>query len=265
MLALKRSSDLLHRSLASTGLPPRIVNFALSNPLPIPSSPGANRNALLLHCAGVAFISRDDDSVCHVSDFQFGSQVAAIARLGWQLDTHFFDKRRDAVDAAPASGCDFLGNHEQLLGQQLAEIFPPNSQSLITDELKVASRVRCDLLQGQGHVGVTMSGVIGDSGIPNVLGLMLTSGLVRERLLKALTAHGTPEISRNFVRGVCRPTICEMNSVMTTTATGSDIELCFLLLRHRGAKIRSLAFFSKSVLQRCIPPMFRSGCYMLRV
>ncbi len=53
----------VHLARAS-GVPLAVTEFALLNPFRIGYRPGANRNALLLHAAGRACFSADDDTVC---------------------------------------------------------------------------------------------------------------------------------------------------------------------------------------------------------
>jgi hypothetical protein len=207
--------------LIAVGVPPTPMQFAFSNPLNIPFSPGANRNALLLHCVGKAFISCDDDSVCLVSDFRSGEQSVEFSRSDWQIDTHFYSSRRDAIHSVPLANCDFLAAHEALLGRTLKGTLPEDVQ-IFRGEPHRRDRVRDGFLTGSGRIGVTLTGVVGDSGIPDVSAFMLGHGDVRERFLHAWKLKGAPEISRNVVRGVSQPTITRTNAVWTTTATGFD-------------------------------------------
>jgi hypothetical protein len=51
---------------------------------------------------------------------------------------------------------------------------------------------------------------------------LCTNGIVRKRFLVAMQQQGSARISRNVVRGVCRPSIAPAGLVFTTTGTGFD-------------------------------------------
>ncbi|HLJ27933.1 MAG TPA: hypothetical protein VKY85_14580 [Candidatus Angelobacter sp.] len=191
------------------GIAPELIQFALTNSLGIAGSPGANRNALLLHTHGDLVLSCDDDSVCHLGDLRHGDQSIRIMPFGnSNMDVHFVRNRRVAVNGVPRSDCDLMTAHEELLGRALDQLIPGKSQATATSP-------------GNGYVGITLSGVLGDPGIPNLLGFVFSRGRVRNRFLQHWESTLMPN-SFSIISGVPFPVISQKASIMMTAATGLD-------------------------------------------
>ena len=191
------------------GIAPELIQFALTNSLGIAASPGANRNALLLHTQGDLVLSCDDDSVCHLGDLRHGDQSIRILPFGnSNMDVHFVRNQSAAVNGVPRSDRDLMTAHEELLGRTLNQLVPGKSQATAT-------------FPGNGHVGITLSGVLGDPGIPNLLGFVFSRGRVRKRFLEHWQSTLMPN-SLNIISGVPFPVISQKASIMMTAATGLD-------------------------------------------
>jgi hypothetical protein len=209
--------------MAMEGVPSETMRFLLTNPLGIPGSPGANRNALLLHTATEAVLSCDDDSVCFLADFREGPQAPkAVSAGNSQLDCHFVSSNREAVDSVSPAACDVFSAHEQLLGKSLLFGLPPASASGNPEAHAIRNADASSVGDRAGAVRITVSGVLGDSGMPHCAGFMFSKGDIRERFLRQWDAENFLEAGRHIIRGVCRPVVAPHAGVMMTTATGLD-------------------------------------------
>lgn len=213
--------------LSARGVPPELVTFALGHTLRLPASAGANRNALLLHTIGDEVLSCDDDSVCCVGDLREGAQTVLPAAFGdAHLDVRFASSVRAAVASVSRSPCDLLASHEALLGRPITDLLCTSGERLERSRLSAsAGRALCDLLENRGRVLVTVSGVLGSSGIPEPSLFMLSHGEIRKRFLKHWEEVGSPYSCCHVVRGVHQPVVSPVASVMTTTATALDNRL----------------------------------------
>jgi len=209
--------------MAMEGVPSETMRFLLTNPLGIPRSPGANRNALLLHTATEPVVTCDDDSVCFLADFREGTQAPKAVSVGnSQLDCHFVSSHREAVDSVSSAACDLFSAHEQLLGRSL--LFGSRPFVAFGNQ-EVASTRNADanpVGDRGGAVRITVSGVLGDSGMPHCAGFMFSKGQIRERFLRQWDSRNFLEAGRYIIRGVCRPVVAPHAGVMMTTATGPD-------------------------------------------
>ena len=209
--------------LIALGIAPSAAHFALSNTSEIAQSPGANRNAFLLHFAGAAFLACDDDCVCQVEDLREGLQTATAAAFAPTADrTHFLASER-AERRPPGPSRDLVAAHEELLGRPLRElVFPICCNGGPRRAAAFAPRVFSDLAEGRGRVAVTISGVRGDSGIPHAVPFMTATGEGRARFLGAWAAGNGCHATRSVRIGPENPILSWQGPLATTTATGFD-------------------------------------------
>lgn len=197
------------------GISPEPIRFALTNSLGIPASPGANRNTLLLHTVGDIVLSCDDDSVCHIGELRHGNQSVRIVPFGnANMDVHFVASRRAAMSGVRRANRDLMTAHEELLGRTLDELVPhvPVETAATLGSADAATR--------QARVAVTLSGVLGDSGVPNLMGFVFSRGPIRERFLDYWRLTQSSK-SPNVITGVPSPVISQKSYIMTL-ATGLD-------------------------------------------
>jgi hypothetical protein len=170
-----------------TGVDPEIVSFALFGLPECGCTIGANRNALLLACAGEAFLSTDDDTVARLGRWPDGTSSGGIdfATDGDAMEFRFFPSREAALASVPAADESVLRAHGAALGRSLAAI--------VTDELAGTARSKSadpnenagvdldgatavtleGLASGSGRVAATIAGVYGDSGMFSGAGFVL--------------------------------------------------------------------------------------------
>jgi hypothetical protein len=243
------------RRIVESGIPERAMRFILGNPLGVLSSPGGNRNALLLHSVGELMLSCDDDSICYMADLRNGDQSNRIMNCGnSNLDVLFVANRREAIECTTQASIDVFAAHETLLGTSL-HATREKPVSLGEAHFPGASTVGLQQIDGGvlSRVGVSVSGVLGDCGMPNFAGFMLSKGDVRARFLDYWTPPDRPNLSRYFIRGVCRPVVSRIAGVMMTAATGLDnrIPLPPFMPSGRGED----TVFGVT-LQRCFPEVY---------
>jgi len=197
--------------LESRGCPKKMVAFALYGYPDATVSPGRNRNAALIHFAGDAFLSSDDDIVCNPVSFHAGKQnIRELKHGSSSLDTYFFTTVREATMAAPRLSCDLLAEHCNLLGMTHKATFDEENHR--PEEIE----------NSRSQVLLTSSGVIGDSGIPHPLSFLLARDPIRMRFRQAAEDRGTVQISRSIIRGTSYPAVTRHGPFFTTTVTGFD-------------------------------------------
>src|SRR5262249_24355262 len=156
-----------------------------------------------------------------LADLREGTQVPkAVGGGNSQLDCHFVSSHREAVDSVSPAACDVFSAHEQLLGKSLLFLSPPFVAS--GDPEVPATRIADANPVPGGAVRISVSGVLGDSGMPHCARFMVSKGHIRERFLRQWDSQNFLEAGRYIIRGVCRPVVAPHAGVMMTTATGLD-------------------------------------------
>jgi hypothetical protein len=211
------------RTLSSEGIPEELSRFVLTRTTNVRSCPGANRNALLLQTTGQVFLSCDDDSACQLYDLRMGNQSSIVVPFSTASDRlHFVSNKPSAVARLPRYSDDLLTAHENLLGQSLRSLTLPIQSSRRIAVGNVGARIMADLLEGQGEVTVTMSGVFGNSGLPHAASMMISTGDARERILRSNDQQSRYFARRRAMVGVSRFTLSAGGPFATTTASGFD-------------------------------------------
>jgi len=210
------------QKLAFAGIPPEDLSFALAPSSHLIESPGANRNALLLQTAGSLALSCDDDSICRLRALSHGQMPNGVSSYGnADIEVQFAHDRLSALQCFPAAEFDLMSAHETLLGRDLEEFISPNRANLGSQAKFIGASTVTDLVYRRGRVGVTLTGILGDPGMPDLMGFMLARGDIRRRFLDYWSSRGKLD-AINVVSGVRHPIVSLKSSIMTTTATGID-------------------------------------------
>ncbi len=187
-----------------THLPDELLHFALLGDARCGTSHGANRNALLLHTAGEALLSFDDDSVCETVTTaplgQGGLEIAGHvdpAKMAW------FDSREAAFSSSTVQKIDLLAAHELLLGRRLGDAVRDFSESSELICGQMCEHIQRSLFQGTGRIIATYNGLIGDCGLQ----LPLTPSYLVRRGVRTESEYRDAVTRREMVRGVARTTI----------------------------------------------------------
>jgi hypothetical protein len=168
-------------------------------------SMGAARNVLLLQSAGSLGFSSDDDSGERVVLPQHERNLRICS--GDALDMSFFESREAALQhlQGAVEDLDLLACHEKLLGKNTARLITeegPDSVSI--GNIPWTGLWRCL----QGKVGITLSGLFGDSATPGPVGYLMPGGRTRERLIDGgEIAYRMKVETREVIRSVAQLSI----------------------------------------------------------
>lgn len=193
------------RLAARTGVPRAIVELGLFGDPAIGFTAGANRNALLLACAGRALLGLDDDMCC---------ELAMAPRTGEQLELangeptalwFYGDRSERTHGVRRCSDVDLLAAHEALLGRDLASLVAAGAPA-------GAEHFARELHHGLGRVAISVSGVHGDCGLSSPLSYLMKGGATRERLLADYERN---RVAREILRVVEAPTVTRRAFCMT--------------------------------------------------
>src|SRR5262249_53283405 len=103
-------------------VPLDVVQAAVQQPVGWPGAPGANRNVLLLHTAGEAFLSLDDDMGCRLGRLPAGAEGLSLTSSGDPTEWWFYASPKAALAAIPPVDEDLLALHESLLGTNVGRL-----------------------------------------------------------------------------------------------------------------------------------------------
>ncbi|MGD0800495.1 MAG: hypothetical protein ABR906_04190 [Terracidiphilus sp.] len=168
-------------------------------------SMGAARNVLLLQSAGSLGFSSDDDSGERVVLPQHERNLRICS--GDALDMSFIESREAALQhlQGAVEDLDLLACHEKLLGKNTARLITeegPDSVSI--GNIPWTGLWRCL----QGKVGITLSGLFGDSATPGPVGYLMPGGRTRERLIDGgEIAYRMKVETREVIRSVAQLSI----------------------------------------------------------
>jgi hypothetical protein len=173
-----------------------VIDFALFGDPRCRLLTGANRNGLLLDTVNAVVFGTDDDTLARAAAAPEPAETVAFSPEYEPREFWFFPDRRTALEAVPSTDADPLGCHEQFLGRPLAEAGGPAGVD--------------------GHVTITLPGLVGDSGMGSPHYLLALNGASRERLLASRSAYTSALRSREVLRTVRQPTIAASAFCMTT-------------------------------------------------
>jgi hypothetical protein len=179
------------------------VAFGLANPLGFPIATGASRNLLLLHAAGEAMLQLDDDTVCLLAPAP-GARPGLVSASRHDPTEFWFPTAWEPPPGGVFMPHDLLAIHEQLLGKGLGDCL----ESLTGAEAPEVGRAGAGFVrQSGGQVGVTATGVAGDSGMSSSLYFLLLREASRERLNRSEAIYRGAVGGHRVARAVTRPTV----------------------------------------------------------
>jgi len=187
-----------------TGVPLPIIELALLGDPALGFTAGANRNALLLACAGRAFLGLDDDMRCELATAPGGGSQLRLASDEPTAIWFYGDPGERARAVGRCGDVDLLAAHEALLGRDLGR--------LVGAETSGTEHFARELHHGFGRVAISVSGVHGDCGLSSPLTYLMKGGATRERLLADYERHRS---AREILRVVDAPTITRRAFCMT--------------------------------------------------
>jgi hypothetical protein len=197
-----------------SGVPLATVNIALCHAPGWPGAPGANRNALLLHAIGEAFLTLDDDMDLRVARLPEDDDGLALTSSGDPTQSWFYPSPAATLAATRFVDEDFVGLHESLLGFNVGRLAAERMGDRPLDLDRLSSHFLANLVPDGGAVTYTMAGVLGDSGLKESLPFFFADGPSLERLLSAKGGHRGAMASRQMARGVLRTTVSDSEFCM---------------------------------------------------
>jgi hypothetical protein len=198
--------------LASLGLPPELLAFAL---FPPERYVGANRNAMLLAAVNEPFLSCDDDTTGELFVPPSGGNGLRIAAGD---PTELWFERR-----AMRSSADLLSLHEELLGQPVGACLRRFEGEVRLE--KVTPHLLDVLEAGRGRVVVTAMGTWGDLGLGEAAPAYLTrlDEPSLSRLVADTAIHARVMRQHEALRCAPRTTLVDGGShLFMTTACAYD-------------------------------------------
>ncbi|MPY90190.1 MAG: hypothetical protein GEU99_19980 [Luteitalea sp.] len=189
-------------ALAAHGnLSREILDFALGDPQGYGCSIGANRNALLLDTLGSLVLSADDDTICRPTPHPAARDGLCLYGRRDPTELWSFADRKSALAFAPPADIDIAAAHEAALGRSVSALARDHLESmglrwgpLSTEDVRV-------LEAGTGHVTLSFTGLIGDSGMATHAGLLWgLDGACRSRVVDDEATYRTALESREVLR-----------------------------------------------------------------
>ncbi len=170
-------AGLSHRA----GVDPGIAAFALSDPLGTGFACGANRNALLLRHAGRPYLSLDDDVVCEMSGAPEGLSQDGLDVFSSRdaFERWFYPEYAQAFEGRRAVECDYLAQHERMLGRSVSGLFARERKP---DFVGVSDDLVRRLQETDGRIVATFTGHCGHPGVPTSYYYLTYRGRTLERL-----------------------------------------------------------------------------------
>ena len=210
--------------IRKSGCPEEAVEFALFDPLKTGFTCGANRNAILLHGAGKAVCSVDDDVICRLSAPPSPRVKPALFSGDDPFARWLFADAAGAHTAAQPMDVDFLAQHEALLGKSLGGLLPADPQAIDWEQTNDEILRRIEACAPR--VRATFSGHIGDPGIPSSAYYLYYKGANRDRLTSSEAHYRSVFASRSVLTLVEGPSIGDA-SVSPGMAMGLDQRTLF--------------------------------------
>jgi hypothetical protein len=202
-----------------SGVDRSLIDFALFDPLQTGYTPGANRNATLLHTAGEMFYSADDDTVCEFYAMANHRPDFAITSDGHPTELHFFRDQKSALAAAIRTEKNLLAMVEDMLGCRPKDLIASTGQP---PDIKAATPKSAQCIQSDtARVLVNWIGIFGDSGYVNPTFLLGQLGESRRRLLRGAEFYESIKQNRQIFRAPIKRTFGP-GPFCQTTALGLD-------------------------------------------
>jgi hypothetical protein len=201
------------------GCSPDAIEFALFDPLHTGFTCGANRNAIILHCAGKTLCSVDDDVVCHLAEAPLREEGLALFATQDPYSRWLFADRAAAFAAARPVDVDFLAQHESMLGYGLASLLPEEASALELD--RAHDEILRRIEEGTPRIRASFLGHVGDPGIPTSAYYLYYDGENLDRLTASEEHYAAVFASRSVLTTTARRAIGDA-SVSPGMAMGLD-------------------------------------------
>jgi hypothetical protein len=195
-----RENVAFSEAISSEGnIPVEVVKFALCGDDSIDFSPGANRNALLLHATGRMLLIADDDAVCDVATLD-SPRGLSFDSANEFIKFWFFPNRESALQSMKVADADILAIHEQLLGKSVRTCVADLPEAAGLNLAHTTFELFRALMSDDGRNLITSTGMIGDSGLTSPNKYLTLKGDSRRRLTKTASDYASAFTSREIAR-----------------------------------------------------------------
>ena len=181
-------------------IPAEVVNFALCGDRSLDFSPGANRNALLLHATGRMLLIADDDAVCEVATLGTPEGNLSFDSANEFIKFWFFPNRESALQARKLADIDILAIHEKLLGKSIRTCVADLPAAAGLNLAYTTPELFRALMSDDGRTLITATGMIGDSGLASPNKYLTLKGDSRLRLTRTAGDYASAFTSREIAR-----------------------------------------------------------------
>ncbi len=206
------------------GFDPALLDFALIDSGDYEFSCGKNRNALFLHTVGDLVFSSDDDAVCQIAvppEPEYEYEQEPRGQPLTPVEFWFFNNREEAINSANFVEEDLLAAHERLLGRSLGDSLAEfDDVSLLSLDRPVSHYLQ-SVKANDGRILVTLTGMIGDSGIRVPVTHRVLSRSSRLRLIESKETYLIGRSSRETMR-VATHACVSHQTWFVSTALGYD-------------------------------------------
>jgi hypothetical protein len=139
-----------------------VVAFAMAPDAEFQTSVGCNRNALLLHTAGDAALTVDDDMICSIGAPPRARAALSLFSRRTPLDYRWFSSRDEAQKALVPVDVDAIEMHEGLLGRDVPSLVRESAAKHGVDLEYLACDPAERVSERGGRVLTTQTGLVGD-------------------------------------------------------------------------------------------------------
>ena len=218
--AAKRGRGAFSDSLArEAGVDPEIARFGFSGSGGAQQAAfGANRNAMLMECAGEPFLTSDDDVVCRLSAAPDAREPVTFCRGEDPIEFWFHPSQDEALAAWPAADEDVFELHERYLGRTGWDC-----AARAANEWNMTAPAAELTHFGPKSVIATYSGILGDNAYTKPAIYLLLRGASRVRLHTSEQAYRDAYKGRQVLRVARRPVVGSLPG--TTTLAGFDARM----------------------------------------
>jgi hypothetical protein len=207
---------------------PSLVDFSLIDAGDYEFSCGKNRNALFLQTVGDLIFSTDDDAVCQIvapprSEFEYEQEPRGQPLT--PIEFWFFADREETLRFADFVKEDLLAAHEQFLGKRLGDCLASFDNVRVLSLDRSVSHHLKSFESGKDRILVTLTGMVGDSGIRVPVTHRILNRASRQRLIESREAYLTGRSSREVLRVATAPSISTRTWFVSTALAFDNRDL----------------------------------------
>lgn len=195
------------RKLAlESGLPEKVVAFAIGNPDQYPVSVGSSRNAILLGTLGSCLLYLDDDIQVHLAHIPESREEMVLQASPF---SSWFFSTPEALRTCPFVEEDLLGLHERALSIDEQLLLHRDESHWPIDLSTVSTRFLRRIAKSGARIVASSMGIVGDSGFDDPLAYFLLGAETFSRLTQDEALYEAALTNRLLLYGTRNPSLSE--------------------------------------------------------